>query len=62
VIANFGTYSVDEATKTMTTRSEGALFPNGVGNENKATIVSFDGDELKTTGGALGNVTWRRFK
>jgi hypothetical protein len=62
VVANFGTYSVDEASKTITTRSEGALFPNAIGNEIKSTIVNLDGDELKTSSSTLGNLTWRRSK
>jgi hypothetical protein len=60
-VANFGTWSVNEADKTITTRSEGALFPNGIGNESKGTVVSVTADEMKTNG-VLGNAVWRRFK
>jgi hypothetical protein len=62
VVANFGTWSVNEADKTITSRSEGALFPNGIGNEAKTTVVSVTADEMKTNGAALGNTVWRRFK
>lgn len=44
--ANFGTWSVDEADKTVTRRVEGALFPNIEGSDAKIT-VSLSGDELK---------------
>jgi hypothetical protein len=43
---NFGTWSVNEAEKTLTRRFEGALIPNVEGTETKIT-VSLSGDELK---------------
>jgi hypothetical protein len=61
VVANFGTWSVNEADKTITTRSEGALFPDGIGNETKRT-VSVTADEMRDSGSAIGNTVWRRFK
>ena len=36
--ANFGTWSVDEASKTLIVRYEGSLFPNQAGTESKRTI------------------------
>jgi hypothetical protein len=48
VAANFGTWSVNEADKTLTRRVEGALFPNVEGTDGKTT-VSLAGDELKLT-------------
>jgi hypothetical protein len=48
LVANFGTWSVNEADKTLTTHYEGALFPNIEGTEVKNT-VSLAGDELKLT-------------
>jgi hypothetical protein len=48
VVAQFGTWSVSEADKTLTRKVEGALFPNGEGTEGKTT-VSLAGDELKLT-------------
>jgi hypothetical protein len=59
VIASFGTWSVDEARKTITLQVEGDLFPNFEGSDIKAT-VSINGDEMKTLGEDLGNATWRR--
>ena len=46
LVANFGTWSVNEADKTLTSHYEGALFPNIEGTEAKST-VSLSGDELK---------------
>ena len=45
-IANFGTWSVNEADKTLTLREEGALVPPYEGTEFKES-VSLAGDELK---------------
>jgi hypothetical protein len=59
VIASFGTWSVDEARKTITLQVEADLFPNFEGSEIKGT-VSVDGDEMKTLGEVLGNATWGR--
>lgn len=44
--ANYGTWSVNEADKTLTQRFESALIPNAEGTEDKAS-VSLAGDELK---------------
>jgi hypothetical protein len=40
-VQNFGAMGLAACwpTKTMTTRSEGALFPSGIGNESKSIIV-----------------------
>ena len=62
VISNFGTFSVDEPTKEITFKREGALFPTAEGTEAKGTIVSLTGDDLKAKGPILGNSTWRRAK
>jgi hypothetical protein len=60
--ANFGTWSVNEADKTLTLHSEEGLFPRPAGgSDNKRTIVSVTADELKTTG-PEGNYVWHRFK
>jgi hypothetical protein len=40
VVANFGTWSVNEADKTMTSHYEGALFPNVEGADFKYTVSS----------------------
>ena len=48
LIASFGTWSVDEARKTITLQVEGDLFPNFEGSDIKATVSI--GDEMKTLG------------
>jgi Lipocalin-like domain len=45
-VGNFGTWSVNEADKTITFHYDGALFPNPEGMDFKST-VSLSGDELK---------------
>jgi len=60
MVAQFGTWSVNEADKTLTTHIEGALFPNGEGTDARV-LVSLTGDELKTTGATSGaTVVWTR--
>jgi Lipocalin-like domain len=44
--ANFGTWLVNEADKTLTQRFDGALRPNNEGTDVKSS-VSLAGDELK---------------
>lgn len=46
--ANTGSWSVNEADKTLIRRYESALVPNNEGSEQKA-IVTLTGDELKLT-------------
>ncbi len=55
--ANFGTWSVNEADKTLILQHEGALIPNFERIERKASI-SLAGDELKLVGPSAfgGNV------
>ena len=64
VAANFGTWSVNEADKTLTIHFVGALNPANEGTDLKLNI-SLNGEELKTTcdlrGGHLDS-TYRRFK
>ena len=64
VAAQFGTWSVNEADKTITYYAEEALFPRPEGDNaqvSKFTIVSVTADEMKGNG-PLGNTVWRRFK
>ena len=61
MVANFGTWSVNEADKTLTQHIEGALFPNGEGSDAKAS-VSLTGDELKLVAANGGTITYRRAK
>ena len=49
LLANFGTWSVNEAAKTFTRHVEGALFPNIEGIDLEAS-VSVTGDQVKFIG------------
>ena len=67
MIANVGTWSVDETTKTITTNIEAGSFPNLNGNTQKRIVSSLTADELRYTNGAsaVGTVdeaVWRRAK
>ena len=63
-IANFGHWSVDEASKTLTRHHEGSNFPNQVGNDEKVSVL-LTADEMKFSspnrgaGGRTENV-WKR--
>ena len=69
VTANFGTWSVNEADKTLTIHFVGALNPTIEGKDLKLSI-SLNGEELRTTGdlstigiqGSKVDTTYRRFK
>jgi lipocalin-like protein len=66
-IAYYGTWTVDEASKTLTTNVEAATYPNLNGATQKRTITSLTADELKytnpaTTAGTSSDVVWRRAK
>ena len=45
--ASFGTWSVDETSKTVNLRIEGSLLPNQDGTEGKRTILTLTADELR---------------
>lgn len=65
--ANYGTWSIDEATKTLTTNIEGSSSPNLNGGTQKRIITSLSADELKYTNpasqiGSVDDVVWRRAK
>jgi Lipocalin-like domain len=64
--ATFGTWSVDEGSKTLVVRIEGGMYPNQDGTESKRP-VSVSGDELKitnpaTASGMKSDNVWRRAK
>jgi hypothetical protein len=46
--AQFGTWTIDEASKTLILHSEGSMYPNGVDTDSKRT-VTLNGDELKVS-------------
>jgi hypothetical protein len=59
LVAQFGTWSFNEADQTLTAHVEAALFPDGEGTDAKVS-VSLAGDELKRVS-ANGFVSvWRR--
>jgi Lipocalin-like domain len=64
-IALFGTYTVG-ADKVINFKVEGSTYPNWTGTEQKRTVLSFTGDELKWTLpasiGGTAEVGWRRVK
>jgi hypothetical protein len=61
----FGTWSVNEADKTLTQRLEGALIPNAEGTEQKSS-VGLAGDEwwltLNQAAGGRIDFVYRRAK
>jgi hypothetical protein len=66
IISHFGTYSVNEADKSITLRIEGSSFPNWDGTQQKRIITSLTaGDELTWTtpmpssGAARSEVAWK---
>jgi len=63
---NFGTWSVNEADKTLSVHQEANIFPNDDGLDVKRTIA-LAGDELKVTNpnpssGGTATSVWRRVK
>lgn len=64
--ATFGTWSVDEASKTLVVRITSGMYPNQEGEESKRP-VSVSGDELKitnpsTASGMRSENVWKRAK
>ncbi|HEY6259428.1 MAG TPA: lipocalin-like domain-containing protein [Xanthobacteraceae bacterium] len=67
MIANVGTWTVDEKTKTITTNVEAGSFPNLNGHTQTRVISSLTADELRYVNGAsvsgtVDEATWRRAK
>lgn len=63
-IAYFGTYTVDEATKTIIPTVQGATFPNMVGTDQSRIVTSMTATEMRFTNpkapaGVL-EIVWRR--
>jgi hypothetical protein len=66
-VASFGTYTVNEADKTVITHVEGSVFPNLIGRDQKRSITTLTADELKytnptTSTGGSAEATWKRVK
>jgi hypothetical protein len=66
-IAYYGSYTVDEATKTVSLHLDGSTFPNWVGNDQKR-IAEVSGDQLRwknpttSLGSGAATLTWKRVK
>lgn len=65
--ATFGTWKIDEASKTITVHNVGGLFPNQAGTDTKRLVVSVTADELKitnplTASGMRSDNAWKRAK
>jgi hypothetical protein len=65
-VATFGTWSVDEAGKTLNLRVENSVFPNQEGTDSKRS-VTLAGDELKISNpgagaGGTADSVWKRAK
>ena len=62
--AFFGTYSLDEAAKTVTLRIEGSTYPNLEGTTQKRTITSLTADDELTWSNpeTHGEVAWKWLK
>jgi hypothetical protein len=67
-IAYFGTSSVNDTDKTITTHIEGCTFPNWIGTDRKVSF-NLSGDELSTTGISASStgtgivrLVWKRSK
>lgn len=63
----YGTYTVDEATKTVNIRYEGSSFAAFNGTDGKRIINPVSSDEIKvsnpaTSDGTTSETTWRRVK
>ncbi len=56
-LANFGTWSVNEADRTISYHIQGALYPNAEGQDGSVTITSVSENELK-----LGQTVYRRIR
>ncbi len=64
-IALFGSYLVNPTDKTITLKIESSTFPNWNGTEQKRSVITVTGDELKymtarASGGGTATVTWKR--
>jgi hypothetical protein len=67
MIASFGTWSVDEATKTIITNIEASSYPNLNGGTQKRIVSAISATELKytnpeTSAASVSEVVWKRAK
>jgi hypothetical protein len=64
-VANFGTWTVDEAAKTLTYHILGSTYPNQAGTDMQCAVNSLAADQwtstiLRTTSGRQSVMAWRR--
>jgi Lipocalin-like domain len=64
--AQFGTWSVDEGSKTLIVHIDGSMFPNQAGTDSKRS-VTLAGDDLKVSNptpgsGGRSDSVWKRAK
>jgi hypothetical protein len=67
MVAMYGSYTVDEANKTILVKFEGASFAKFVGTEGKRIITSINNDEFSsmnpsTSTGTKAESIWKRVK
>jgi hypothetical protein len=67
LVAMYGSYTVDEANKTVVVKFEGSSFAKFVGTEGKRIITSIDGNEFRsmnpaTSTGTKAESVWKRVK
>jgi Lipocalin-like domain len=65
VVASFGTYTVNEAERIVTTTVKGSVYPNLVGVAQKRLVTSLTSGELRytnptTSTGTTAQVIWKR--
>src|SRR6267143_4299847 len=65
LVASFGTYTINEAEKTVITHVEGSVLPDLVGVDQKRKIISLTASELKYTNsttvtGLAAETIWKR--
>ena len=66
-LALFGSYTVDEANKTVIVKFEGSSFAKFVGTEGKRVVTSIDDNEFRsmnpaTSTGTKAESIWKRVK
>ena len=66
-LAYFGTYSINEADRSITTHVEGSTYPNSEGEDQKRIITTLTDNELRyenpvTTRGDRVEAVWKRMK
>jgi len=67
IVASFGTYTINEADKTVIAHVEGSSFPNLIGLDQKRLITTLTADELKygnpvNTAAGTVEAIWKRAK